>query len=88
MFAIQNLSTAARYLFAVVLIWIFPSSTILLMIVPKVVLHRRMVKGVGRNETRGAATGGVRVTGINSATDDVTRSTGVNGDNPSPEVVT
>lgn len=68
MIVLRDISTDGRYIGLLVLLWSLPMSTILLIMLPKVVAFHKGADGMSRSErTRGCSSaGGVRVTGISA----------------------
>jgi len=66
---LEDLSTTGNYIGLVLISWTFPMSTLLLIMIPKYIAFYRAVHGIDhRDERRGDATGGVRVTGMSDGT--------------------
>ena len=61
---LRDLNTTGRYFGAIFMIWTFPASALSLIMLPKIIAHRRAVRGVARQATRGVSAGVVHVTGI------------------------
>ena len=64
---LRDVSTDGRYIGLLVLLWSMPMSTILLIMLPKVVAHHRGAHGMSQSERVRGSSVGVRVTGVNGS---------------------
>jgi len=65
---LRDVSTAGRYIGFTVMLWLFPMSTLSLIMMPKVMAHGKAVRGVDAPKSRRGASGGqVHVSGLESS---------------------
>ena len=65
---LRDITTDGRYIGLLVLLWSMPMSTILLIMLPKVVAHYKGAQGMSHSERVRGSSVGVRVTGVPGST--------------------
>lgn len=66
---LRDVNTNGRYFGVAILLWSFPASAICLIMLPKMIAHRRSIRGTQSRIRGSGGAGNVHVTGLSSCTE-------------------